>query len=279
MYFTYPTKVKWEKACGGKDGFNSLLASSKEKNFSVYPEFDFQYINNTAMFDGISNKNTVSSMVDNRYASKQAYNSVLVEYESIFAMVISPDSLDRLYTKFLKNYSKYNADGISVSTLGSDLNSNFDKDNPINREESSQYVRNLLDRISSDYKIMLDKGNIYTVKYAEHILDISTDSSHLRDSSYTIPFTGMVLHGYVNYAGAALNYSGSPQYDILRAIENGASLYYLLCYQNTNYMKDDEGLSKYYGVNYETWFEKIVEQYDEKRGSAPPRSARSCAPS
>ena len=266
MYFTYPTKVKWEKACGGKDGFRALLASANEKKFSVYPEFDFQYISNTAMFDGISNKNTVSTMVDNRYASKQAYNSVIVEYESIFAMVISPDALDRLYSKFIKKYSEFGVGSISVSTLGSDLNSNFDKDNPINREESSEYVRNLLDRISKDNKIMLDKGNIYTVKYADHILNISTDSSHLRDSSYTIPFTGMVLHGYVNYAGKPLNYSGSPKYDMLRAIENGASLYYLLCYQNTNYMKDDQSLSKYYGVNYETWFERVVEHYDTLNG-------------
>ena len=268
MYSTYPTKIKWEKACGGESGFTNLLEDVKERqdkgmNFNVYPEFDFQYINYTSSFDGISNKGNVSKMVDNRYASKQELNSILGEYESIFAMVISPDALDKLYSKFIKKYSEYGINNISVSTLGSDLNSNFDSKNPINREESSAYVMSLLDRMAEqdDMSVLISKGNIYSVKYAEHIIDISTDSSHFSYSSYTIPFTGLVLHGYVNYAGGALNYSGSPDYDMLRAIENGASMYYILSYQNTESMKEDLVLNKYYGVSYTNWYDKVVENY------------------
>ena len=268
MYYTYPVKVKWESACGGKSGFENLLEdiasrNQQGKNFNVYPEFDFQYINNTSLFDGISNKNTVSKMVDNRYASKQAYDSVIAEYSSVFAMVISPDSLDRLYTKFMKKYSDYGINNISVSTLGSDLNSNFDDENPINRDEAESYIVELLDKMvnENNMSVMLSEGNIYSVKYAEHIIDISIDSSHFRYSSYSIPFTGLILHGYVNYAGSALNYSGSPDYDLLHAIENGASLYYLLCYENTEYMKEDLLLNKYYGVSYENWYDKVVEYY------------------
>ena len=268
MYFTYPTKVKWENACGGKSGFNRLLDDVKErqaqgKNFNVYPDFDFLYINNTALFDGIGNKGTVSKMVDNRYASKQTFNSILREYESIFAMVISADALDGLYDKFIKSYTKYEISNISVSTLGSELNSNFDEDNPINREEASSYVVALLDRMvtENNFSVMTSRGNIYSVKYADHIIDIVTDSSHFSYSSYSIPFTGLVLHGYVNYAGSALNYSGSPDYDILHAIENGASLYYILSYQNSEYMKEDLVLNDYYGVDYENWYDEVVDNY------------------
>ena len=71
----------------------------------------------------------------------------------------------------------------------------------------------------------------------------------------------MILHGYVNYAGAPLNYSGSPDYDILRSIENGASIYYIIGYQNTDIMKDDEEFNKYYSISYEHWFDDIVEKY------------------
>ena len=274
MYYTYPAKLKWEKVCGGKSGFNSLLDDVKDRqdqglNFNVYPDFDFQYINNTSMFDGISNKGNVSKMVDNRYASKQAMNSITGEYESLFAMVISPDALDRLYSKFYSKYSDYKINNISVSTLGSDLNSNFDKKNPINREESSAYVVSLLDKMVTENQmnVMMSMGNVYSVKYAKHIIDISTDSSHFAKSSYAIPFTGLVLHGYVNYAGSALNYSGSPDYDLLRAIENGASLYYILSYQNTDALKEDIKLNKYYGVSYESWYDKVVETYAVLNGA------------
>jgi RIP metalloprotease RseP len=71
----------------------------------------------------------------------------------------------------------------------------------------------------------------------------------------------MVLHSYVNYTGAPINYSGSPQYDLLRSIESGASLYYILCFGNTSHMKDDKDLNKYYGVDYQNWYGDILVNY------------------
>ena len=267
MHFTYPTKVNWERSSGGKKGLNELIGIAKDKNkdenanFGLYPDFDFMYINNTSAFDAINVKKTAACMVDNRYASKQVYNSVQQGFESIFALVVSTSALDTLYTKFLKQYSKYDFDSISVSTLGSDLNSNFNVEDPIAREDSIANVKALLDRMSSSYSVMADKGNIYTVKYLDHILNAPIDSSHFNNASYSIPFYGMVLHGYVNYAGTPINYSGSPGYEILRSIESGASLYYILCTQNSGYLKNDSLLSKYYGVDYHNLFDKVVEQY------------------
>lgn len=266
---TYPVKLRWEKAVGGSSGYNKLLAAAKNAseaegyNFAVYPEFDFMYINYTSMFDGISKKGNASKMVDNRYASKQVYNSVLQEYESFFKLVINAESLDNLFGKFNKKFSKYSNTNISISTLGSDLNSNFDSDNPFNRDESMAAVQSLLDKMANenDYSIMVDKGNAYTLEYVDHILNASIDSSHLRYSSYTVPFVGMVLHSYVNYTGSPINYSGSPQYDLLRSIESGASLYYILCYGNTSHMKDDKDLNKYYGVDYQNWYGDILQNY------------------
>ncbi|MBR7116932.1 MAG: hypothetical protein IKC87_04405 [Clostridia bacterium] len=269
MYFTYPTAVNWEGACGGSNGFVNLINQAKaiSKNgasFGVYPEFDFSYMSNSAWLDGVDEGTDLSRMVDNRYASKQVYNSVLGFYESFYSMVISSDALDRLYTKFNNSYSSYNHKYISVSTLGSDLNSNFDKENPINRDESSANIAALLDRMANTdgYDVMISQGNSYVLGYADHILDISTDSSHFTYSSYTVPFIGMVLHGYVNYAGSPINYAGSPDYEILRAIENGASLYYILCYDNTEFMKEDEVLNDYYGIDYQNWYDDLVQQYN-----------------
>ena len=269
LYSTYPTKVRWSKACGGKRDFKNLVKESEkinasgDANFGIYPEYDFVYINNTDSFDGIRIKGNVSRMVDNRYASKQEYSSIAQEYQSYFTLVVNPESLEKLYNKFEKQYSKYDIKSISISTLGSDLNSNFDKDNPINRDDSQDFVSTVLDKMAGEYDIMMDKGNVYSLKYADHILNAAIDSSHFRYSSYTVPFVGMVIHGSVSYAGKALNYSGTPRYELLRAIESGASLYYILCFQNSSYMKEDDLLNQYYGVDYSTWFENIVMTYKE----------------
>lgn len=267
LHYTYPAKVKWEKSLGGKKGINALLDTAKEVNasgngnFGIYPDFDFMYINNTSWFDGINPKKAGALMVDNRYASKQSYNSISQQFETLFALAVSTDSMAELYQKFLKKYSKFDMNGISVSTMGSDLNSNFDSDNPVIRENSIAGITSLLNTMSETYSVMTDKGNAYTLKYVDHILNASLDASHFNFSSYAVPFYGMVLHGYVQYAGTPLNFSGSPSYEILRSIESGASLYYVLCAQNYSYLKEDPLLSKYYGVYYENWFEKIIEQY------------------
>ena len=277
MNFTYPVRAKWMSVCGGTRGFNKLLdytvsESAKDGvSFGIFPEFDFMYIYNSSTFDGIGTKGNVARMVDNRYASKQVYDSVSQEYnrlerqENFFTLVITADALDRLFTKFERQYDKYGIKSISVSTLGSDLNSNFDEDAPINRDEAQDYVTQLLDRMvnENEYQLMVDKGNMYSLKYATHILNMSIDSSHFRFSSYAIPFTGLILHSYVNYTGSPINYSGNIDYDLLRAIENGASIHYILCYQNTLYLKDDENLSQYYGVDYDNWYASILETYTE----------------
>ena len=266
---TYPTKARWARACGGASGFEALLAEADMvsaipgANFSVYPDFDFMYINNTAMFDGIGNKGNVSKMIDNRYASMQLYNSSLREFESLFDLVISSDVLDKFYTKFEKSFKESGAKKLSLSTLGAALNSNFDEDNYISREDAIGDVDSLLARITAidGYELMLDAGNVYSLKYATHLLNVATDSSHFRYSSYTVPFTGLVLHSYVNYAGSPLNYSGNVQYEILKSIENGAAPYYILCYQNTANLKEDEELNDYYGVSYQNWYNDIVTTY------------------
>lgn len=270
MNYTYPTKLKWEKCCGGKSGFEDLVkfgAEQNEKkgyNLGIYPDFDFLYINNTASFDGISNKGNVSRMIDNRYASKQVYDSVLGEFMSFFSMVISTDTLGEHYATLNEKYSEYGNKNISVSTLGSDLNSNFDKKNTVDREASKANVSALFGQIAykNGYNVMTDTGNIYSAKYADHILNASTDFSSFRFSSYAVPFVGMILHGHVSYSGSPLNYSGSPDYDILRAIESGANPYYIVCYQNNAYMKDDKELNKYYGIDYDNWYDEILVVYN-----------------
>ena len=268
MHSTYPAKLKFERVVGGRRGFKDLIAEAKtisadaNANLSLYPDVNFMYIENTKTFDGITIKKNVSRMVDNRYASRQQYDMISQEYESDKALVISPDVLSTFFKKFAKKYGKYDINTLAVSNLGSDLNSNFYEKNPINREEAMGYVKSVLSEMTESYDLLVETGNVYSLQYATHVLNAQTDASHFKYASYVIPFVGMVLHGSINYASSALNYSGSPKYDILRALESGAAPYYVLCYQkNTAHMKEDEALSDYYSVDYKNWFTTIVETY------------------
>ena len=91
---------------------------------------------------------------------------------------------------------------------------------------------------------------------------MTLDSSLYYYSSQSVPYMGMVLHGYVQYAGTPTNEAGDIKYELLKIIQSGASPYFLLSYQNIQKLKEDWRLSRYYSVSYEIWFEDLIKYYN-----------------
>lgn len=260
---TYLSKLTWEKAAGGTNGFKNLVNYAKEKDFGVYPEFDFAYVKKTDWFDGVSEKRDLVKSIDDRYMSKRVYDAAMQSFEKDSALAISASAYSYFYEKFDKSYSDYSAESISVSTLGTDLNSDFNTDDPYNREDAKAATTEVLSKLDEKYNVMVTGGNAYAVKYADHIIDIATDSSNFLSARESVPFVTMVLHGYVNYSGSALNMEGDVKASILKSIENGAALYFTLVYGNTTALKESDEYNKYYSVSYEIWKDEMVEYYNE----------------
>lgn len=271
MYSTVPSSLKWEKAVGGKDGFEQLIKQSadvaaKDENahLGLYPDFDFAYIQENTLFDSVNLKRDAIKTIDNRYTSLRIYSATQQTYVSFHQLALSPARYSDFYTKLIKNYMKYNIKSLSLASLGSSLNSDFDEDEPYNRENNKDYtIKAFQDMAGIGYSIMTDGGNAYTWKYVDHIINMDLESSRHIKSMASVPFLGAVLHGYVQFAGTPLNEEGDIDYAILKAIENGAGLYFVLSYQNTNELKEDTYLSQYYGIRYDIWQEDAIAYYHE----------------
>ena len=260
-----PYHLKWESATkkGGMD-FEELTAYAKEQGFQLFPDFDFVFIKQNTMFDGVSLKKHAVKTIDNRYTSKREYSATKQTYISYFELALSPAYFSHFYEKFTKNYLKYDPIGISVSTLGSYLNSDFDEDEPYNREDGKDFTVKAFEYLAENYnKVMTAGGNAYCWKYVDYITDIALDSSRFSQAAASVPFLGIVLHGYVEIAGTPINMEGNLDYAMLKAMENGASLKFILSYQNTENLKEYETLSKYYSVRYDIWFEDMLNLYRE----------------
>jgi len=254
MNSTVPYKLKWEKAVGGADGYSALLAYAAEKGFGVYPDFDFSYVNYHKNFDGLKFDRDVLKTIDNRYSSHREYDASLQEFVSYFTLCVSPSAYQTFYENFAPRYLTYGNDNISISTIGSTLNSDFDEDEPYNRNDAKNLTVEFLEKASADLgSIMTEKGNVYTWQYVDKLLNVSLQSSRSLYASASVPFMGVVLHGSVEFAGTPINMAGDADYELLRAIENGAGLYFILSYDNTELLKEDYDLSKYYSVRYEIW--------------------------
>ena len=141
---------------------------------------------------------------------------------SYYQMVLSPATYSKFYEKLAKKYSKYDdATSISLSTFGDALNSDYDENKTVLREESKHYVVEALSYFKKDYNVMVDGGNAYTWSSVDHILGIPLDSSRYNAEYASVPFVGVVLHGYVEYAGSAFNMEGDLRYFNVEFNSNG----------------------------------------------------------
>ncbi len=261
MISTAPYKLAFEKVLGGNKGYKELMSYAGEKGITIYPDFDFSYLKASGSFDGVSNDDLVKSM-DNRYTSKRYYDSTMQEFVKTTNMVISPKSYSRLYEKLFENFEKLSPNGISVATLGSDLSSDFNEDDPYNREDAKDLTTKVLASIAEDNEnVLSDSANAYSLKYVDSYLNVPLDASNYLSTSDAVPFMGMVLHGYKTFTGTAVNMAGDTAYQVLKAIENGSAVYFNLSYRNTKLLKESEDLNKYYSVGFDIWFEDLAETY------------------
>lgn len=263
LYSDVPYKLKWENSVGGKSGFKDLVEyAAAHPELGIFPDFDFVYTQKPD--SSVDMKDYGARTIDNRYTSKRTYSITLQTMVSHFQMVLSPATFSHFYEKLEKRYSKYENLSISLSTLGSELNSSYKEEDVSLREDSKTYTMQALDYFSSKgYDVMVDGGNAYTWSYADYILDVPLTSNRYNKEYATVPFMGVVLHGYVQFASTPLNMEGNLTYAMLKAMESGAGVYFILSYTNTELLKEDVILSQNYSVRYDIWQKRLVEIYQE----------------
>ncbi len=264
MTATAPAKLKVQKELGGEKALKELISHIQGQQSKIYMDLDFSYVTAIEMFDGFDEETETVKTIDGKIAYYQTYNPIVQAFNTQVAYVISAGSISTLYDKIADKYAALFGEGdktISVGSLGNALNSSQDKEFPLNREDAKDYTVQALDKISQSYSdILLEKGNYYTWKYADTVLNIPLDSSNRITTTAEVPFLGIVLHGYMNYTGEAINLAGDYEYTLLKTIENGANPYFVVAYQNVEELKIN-GYSEYYAVKYETWKESILEEY------------------
>ena len=253
-----PYNLKWESAVSKEMDFEELTEYAKQEGFGLFPDFDFVFYSTNTLFDGLNANKHSAKTIDGRYTSKREYSATKHTYVSYYELALSSAYFSHLYEKSVPKYEKYSPIGISVASLGSYLNSDFDEDEPYNRADSQKYTEEAFAYIESELEgteIMTSGGNAYSWKYVDHITDIALDSSRFSISSASVPFLGIVLHGYIEIAGTPINMEGNLDYAFLKSLESGSALKFILSYRNTEKLKDYETLSQYYSVNYDIWYD------------------------
>ena len=257
-----PSTLNVEGPLGGDKGLKELSAFANEQDVELYLNLDYMVVDKTGWFDGFSYGTDAVKTVEGKTAHAKNYSSIKQQSVTLTGGLISASAIEGFYQGISKKYEGFGTGTVALSELGYSLNSDHNEDAPLNREESKALLEEFFAaRKASGQKVLTEVGNAYLWDYADHILNVQLDSSARLATSEDIPFIGIVLHGYLDFAGKSVNLAGDYKYSLLKAVENGASPYFVLSYENTSDLKA-AGYSTYYSIEFPIWFDDLIETYE-----------------
>ena len=145
--------------------------------------------------------------------------------------------------------------------MGRDINGDYHEKRETDRQDS---LRHLLEQTAvireRTDNLVLSTGIAPFTKFADSLLDLPLSSCNYDITDYSVPFTAMVLSGYVRYTGGSSNLDFSDQSDRLRLLETGAAPACTLCAENGDQLRSSD-FTEFYAIEYAYVGERIKEDY------------------
>lgn len=256
-YHDAASKIKLVKELGSKKELEALTDKIEAAGGKLYGDVAFQkvsyiaddynYTRESARYYGAGYTVTLGqvSPVTLRQTASLGYSETLYN-------IISPKFLVRYVDKFADKIGKYDITGISLRDLGDTLSSDKKRTEIILREEAKQIVLGQFEKLEGTGKdIMVSGGNSYVWKYTDDLINIPLSGNDYLIIDEDVPFYQMLVHGYIDYTGGAINLDDSfDQVDsVLSMIEYGAAPHFTFTGKPSSEMKYT-GLNGMYSTTY-----------------------------
>lgn len=258
--FKSPAKVDVENAMGGVERYREFISSVEESGNRVFTNIDITKVYKKG--NGIFRREDISRFLNRSSAIMTSYSPLdNTRTRERIAFLVNPLKYDYIIGSFVKNYAIVNHKDIYLSSVGKYLNSNFDVENELTREEVKVLTIRQLERlVENGYKLKMDGGNVYVLKYADSVTNVNLYSSNTRLEGQSVPFVGMVLKGYLDFTGESLNQARDYKKAILKTIESGGGLRYTLMYAEPLVLSDTK-YTEFYSISVDRWLDEIVSTY------------------
>lgn len=266
-YNTIADKVKLVKNLGTHNQFKEMIDNLGKKGVMIYPSVEFLYVSKDKAFDSLNYTQDVSRRLDMRVGRVYERNLATGDLNNSadwVKYVLTPNKFSQICKSYEESYNsvtngfKY----ISLGAIGSKINSNYKTGAIINRTQTLWAQEEILDTFA-DYSLLIEKGNDYTWKYADYIVNLPIGGSeYMSTRPGGIPFVQMILHGYISYTGEAWNRSGDYKKELLQALETGSGVYFRWMAADNTIFNNTE-MDDFYSLNYNDSFEVAVDLYKE----------------
>ena len=252
--------AKLESVLGSEKEYESFKNYIDGSNNSLSFNIDFSRVYKSG--NGLVVKDHLAKYLTKQYVytSEYAPPDYLKTSENQVYM-IAPMFYKTLANNFMSDYSKLQTKQLHIDSIGSMLYGDYSGEDPVTRTESKAVVSAVLKDVKDNgYILSIGNGNVYTLKYADGLKEIPTTTSNSALESYSIPFVGMVLHGYIDYSGSELNQQSNYQKALLQNIRSGAGLNFLLM-TNDPLLLENTKYSDLFSIYADNWFDEITSTY------------------
>lgn len=260
-----PSRISVLKELGGRTGFIRLARYLEANNVEFYPSVTFEYAKKARIIGGFNPRTAASRFINQDVGVLYEINPATYQedLEKRPQYMVCPSRVGRYVDRFLRRYRSFDLDGLSLTTMGQELNANYRERRLVDRAQAGQYMEEELAKINSaGYRLMAEGVNVYALPHTEHILNIPMDANRYLIADESIPFYQMAIRGHVNYTGQPINLSDDPRRAMLKTIETGGGLYFTWIYRDNSLIKETD-YDHLYSVDYEKWFNQAVELYYE----------------
>lgn len=241
-----PIPFPFEKKVGSAKDWQSFIAENESKGTPVYMYADFAGAYSNA---GGYKKNDIAQTISEQLMGDSEYS------------YLNPRSVSRIFNSQIPKFNNYGINNIALESLGKNLNSAYNSNNAISRDDTIKTYEKMLSANNKN-KYAFYSPNQYLWKYISELLDVPMDSSNFLLENEAVPFMQIALKGYVDYYAPASNFYSNSTNETLKLIDYGAFPSFDLTYEDPVKLIDTQ-TSWLYTSQYSVWKDEIVKTYNE----------------
>lgn len=243
---------------GGRKGFTSLMKYAEENHIPLYPSADF-----TTMYrggNGFSTFNDVSMAINITpvLVWKASLNTNMKDTGRKPHYLLKSNLFMDAAAKISASMNKIGSERIYLDQSANHLYSDFGKGG-YQRDRAKEEYMKAFTELNKNNSLVFSNPNAYAYSFADYITDLPMGSSENLIFDYDIPFVSMILKGYIQYSGKAVNITDTSTEYFLKHIENGANLKYALIHSDGDVLLRT-GYNYLYGATYSNISNQIKER-------------------
>lgn len=241
-----------DSSIGGNSGMKIFIEHAQSLGYAVNLEIEYMLNSNGKGFN-------------RKRQGLQDQGRVLQEFyfyrsDSRVTLVSPVYSLEKL-KEDISHYASLGVNGLSLESVGSMLNSDYNKAYMIDRMEAAdihhELIRIVKEKLGS---AAISYGNAYALQHADYIHALPSDYSYDLFIDEPIPFAQIALHGLVQYSTGWANTRDEYKAQFLRSIEYGAVPSFILMNAPTKDMERAFSVW-HYSLNFAEWEETLLAEY------------------